>query len=194
MLNAAISDLTERVEQLELSLGDGHLRNGDRLEARLENVETVLSAFRRSVDQLAGQDGARQQSEPRRPLHTLDGTQAERRWRELRDWVNWLVARNGIGPKEIPNCWYLHDGLVDELEVLYWAWLETIKPAARGIDPLWWREQLHRARARWPLFNINGCGTAHTEPRRRDLANDADWTVFLGQLAGHRPANASRAS
>jgi hypothetical protein len=194
MPSEAITDLVQRVERLEASLGDGGSTD-ERLEARLDNVEVVLLGVRKAVDQLSSAGGdARQQRDHRRPLHTLGGSQAAQRWRELREWVNWLVTRNGIGPKEIPDCWYRHDGLVDELESLYWAWLETIKPAARANDPLMWGEQLHRARARWPLFNINGCATAHTEPRRRGMGEVADWTEFLGQRPGHRQANASRAS
>ena len=99
----------------------------------------------------------------RRPWHMLTAEQAEQRWLELRAWVDWFVVRNNIGPKEIPDCWYLHGGLVDELEALRWAWIDTNKPESRGIDPIWWREAVHRARTRWPLFNPNGCGTTHTE-------------------------------
>lgn len=195
MLSTAITDLSERVERIEAEVREGEAGNDDRLEARLENVETTLSAVRKAVAKLASKPtGEPQLHDLHKPWHLLTTAEAEPRWLELRAWVDWFVVRNSIGPKDIPNCWYLHSGLVDELEGLRWAWLETIKPTARGIDPIWWREALQRARARWPLFNVNGCGTRHSESRPRVMVGDDEWEDFLNGYLGRLPTAPSRAS
>ena len=188
MLAAAITDLASKVETLEAR--NGQPGGPDHLEGRVRAIETVLTEVRKAVTKLAqhkARDDAQQQM--RRPWHMLTAEQAERRWLELRAWVEWFVVRNDIGPKEIPDCWYLHGGLVDELEVLRWAWIETNKPESKGTDPTWWREAVQRARARWPLFNPNGCGTAHTETRPRVMAGQRAWKNFLAEELADRPAD-----
>jgi hypothetical protein len=194
MLAAAITDLASKVEALEARSSEpgspGHL------EGRIRALETVLTDVRKAVTKLVRRKAVEDaQQELRRPWHMLTSEQAEQRWLELRAWVDWFVIRTNIGPKEIPDCWYLHGGLVDELEALRWAWIETNKPDARGVDPIWWREAVHRARTRWPLFNPNGCGTTHTETRPRVMAAEREWEMFLSEeLANHPAAQPARAS
>jgi hypothetical protein len=186
MLAAAITDLASKVESLEARSSEpgspGHL------EGRIRALETVLTDVRKAVTKLVQRKAVEDaQQEMRRPWHMLTSEQAERRWLELRAWVDWLVVRNNIGPKEIPDCWYLHGGLVDELEALRWAWIDTNKADSRGVDPIWWREAVHRARTRWPLFNPNGCGTTHTENRPRVMADEREWEMFLSEELANRP-------
>ena len=194
MLSAAITDLTARVERVDAQLRErGDSTTPTELEGRLQAVESVLTSIRKTVTTLAAQHAEEeQQRELRQPWHLLTAAQAERRWLDLRDWVDWFVARNSIGAKEVPNCWYLHDGLVDELEALRWAWIDTNKPAARGVDPIWWREALHRARGRWPLFNVNGCAKTHSEPSPRVMGGEREWENFLAEDLAKRPATAHR--
>jgi hypothetical protein len=188
MLAAAVTDLASKVEALEA--GGGQPGGADHLEGRVRAIEAVLAEVRRAVTKLAQRkavEGAQQ--DMRRPWHLLTAEQAEQRWLELRAWVDWFVVRDNIGPKEIPDCWYLHGGLVDELEALRWAWIDTNRPDSRGVDPIWWREAVHRARTRWPLFNPNGCGTAHTETRPRVMAGEREWEMFLSEELANRPAD-----
>jgi len=194
MLSAAVTDLSARVEALDARLGsdvdsDGDSESSARLEGRLRAVEHVLTDVRRAVSQLAQNQAAKDtQTQLRRPWDKLTVDQAEKRWLDLREWVEWFVVRNNIGPKEIPDCWYLHGGLVDELEALRWAWLETTNKAdSKGTDPIWWREALHRARTRWPLFNPNGCTSGHTETRVRALPGDRAWDNFFAEELANRP-------
>lgn len=44
--------------------------------------------------------------------------EAEYRWRELRDWVEWLKERYALDHRVVPPCWYLHGALVDLLSAL----------------------------------------------------------------------------
>jgi hypothetical protein len=188
MLAAAITDLASKLESLEARVSQPG--SPAHLEGRVRAIETVLTDVRKAVTKLVQHKAVQDaQQEMRRPWHMLTTEQVERRWLELRAWVDWFVVRNNIGPKDIPNCWYLHGGLVDELEALRWAWIETNKPDSRGVDPIWWREAVHRARTRWPLFNPNGCGTAHTETRPRIMADEREWEMFLSEELANPPAD-----
>jgi hypothetical protein len=192
MLSAAITDLAQKVEAIDARVGQGGGSNGssEHLEGRVRAIESALTDVRKAVTNLA-QNKARGDAQKalRRPWHRLNAEEAERRWFELRAWVDWFVVRNDVGPKDIPDCWYLHGGLVDELEALRWAWLDTNKPDSKGTDPVWWREALHRARTRWPLFNPNGCATAHTETRPRAVGGEREWENFLAEELADRPAD-----
>lgn len=62
----------------------------------------------------------------------------------------------------------------------------------KATDPIWWREALHRARARWPSFNPNGCSSGHSETRPRAMNGEREWNNFLAEELADRPARASR--
>ena len=197
MLNEAVLNLTRRVGALESELDRPATDAADpALEGRLRQVESVLTEIRKVVAGLARNKAAKDaQTQLRRPWHMLTAEQAEKRWIELRAWVEFLVQRNNIGAKEIPDCWYLHGGLVDELEALRWAWLEANRPEAKGTDPIWWRETLGRARTRWHQFNPNGCSTrSHSESTPRPFTDEKDWRNFLAEELADRPVDRARAS
>lgn len=195
MISAAVTDLSARMEALEAhgranaSAGEPSSQLADRVRA----AEGIIADLRRTLLKLAQNKAAKDtQTQLRRPWNKLTADQAEKRWRDLREWVEWFVVRNNIGSKEIPDCWYLHGGLVDELEALRWAWLETTnKPDSKGTDPIAWRESLHRARTRWPLFNPNGCTSGHTETRARVLPGDRAWDAFFEEELADRPVDRS---
>lgn len=197
MLSATVTDLAGKVQSILDRLDDGDGGGSTtQLEGRVRALERILADIRKTLGKL-GQEKTRTDAQKalRRPWHMLTAEQAEQRWLELHAWVKWLVARNNIGPKDIPNCWYLHGGLVDELEALRWAWLDTNKADAKGIEPIWWRESLQRARGRWPLFNPNGCATSHSESKPRMIDGDQDWDSFLAEELADRPeAPAAKAS
>lgn len=192
LLSAAITDLAARLEELEARLPDAtQTRASERgIESRLRDIDATLAELRAGLNRLTRARAARDShAEDRRPWHELDSDQAERRWLQLHGWVSWLVTANNIGPKEIPDCWYLHTGLVDELQTLRWAWIDTSSGDAKMTEPIWWREALHRARTRWPSFNPNGCSTTHSPTRDRTLPNHRDWHAFLAEELADRPAD-----
>ena len=49
---------------------------------------------------------------------TVPASEAEHRWRELRDWISWLKDRYALDHRVVPPCWYLHGPLVDLLSAL----------------------------------------------------------------------------
>lgn len=192
MLSAAVTDLSARVETLTARIDNLHAGGPtSHVEGRLRAVEQLLGEVRTAVSGLAQNKAAdHAHTRLRRPWDTLTAEQAEKRWLDLRGWVKLLIERNNIGSKEIPDCWHLHGGLVDELEALRWAWLDTThKPDSKLTDPIWWREALHRARTRWASFNPNGCTTTHSQTRPRALNGDPAWRDFLAEELADRSAD-----
>jgi hypothetical protein len=190
MLSEAITDLAARVEALDAQVSDLGRDSAGELERRVRATERTLAEIQKTVSSRAQAKASNEvQAELRRPWHKLTAEQAEKRWLELRNWVEWLVVRDNIGSKEIPDCWYVHDGLVDELEALRWAWIACNKPDSKMNDPIAWRELLQRARLRWPSFNPNGCSTTHTETRPRVVQGEPAWRNFLAEELADRSAD-----
>jgi hypothetical protein len=177
-LSTTVTELADKVEAVIQRLdADGSSRQP---ENRLRAIESKLRELHKRVGQLEHKKAhAEAQQAARKPWSDLTPEEADQRWKELHAWVQELLARNNIGPKEIPDCWYRHNGLVDELEALRWAWLELNNPESKCSEPIRWREALHRARGRWPLFNPNGCATTHSESRARVADDEAQWHSFL---------------
>lgn len=187
-LNQAIDDHSERIENLERQLNPSGRASLTSVDTRLRGAEAQLATVMRTVDKLFREDGAKKaETEQRQPWHTLTAEQAEQRWHDLHAWITELISRNNIGVKEIPDCWYQHAGLVDELDALRWACLALTKPDSNSTDPIIWREMLHRARSRWPAHNPNGCTTIHNPPRPRAPRDETAWHAFLAEDLGNRP-------
>ena len=98
---------------------------------------------------------------------TLDAESFERELGQLCEWVTWLIELYGIGQDTIPDCWYRHPALREELSHLRSAWLLTRHPNA-GIGAIGVEWDRHRdmtlTRLR-PLVARFGCTpAAHVEP------------------------------
>ncbi len=54
------------------------------------------------------------------PIHwpSLLPDEAAQAWADLRDWVEDLVDRLGLGTRVVPPCWYRHNALVEPLSAL----------------------------------------------------------------------------
>lgn len=54
------------------------------------------------------------------PIHwaSLLPDEADQAWADLRDWVEHLVDRFGLGTRVVPPCWYQHNALVEPLSAL----------------------------------------------------------------------------
>jgi hypothetical protein len=80
-------------------------------------------------------------------------------WRQLVEWVDWLIARYGIGDG-IPACWYLHPALVEELTAIYAGWRSAYLAEEQnlaGWDPLTWHDALEKALHRIREWDRRGC-------------------------------------
>lgn len=56
----------------------------------------------------------------------LDRDQTRELAEELRDWVDWLIARYRLS--NIPPCWFRHGNYVEELTALFVAWKAAYNP------------------------------------------------------------------
>lgn len=86
--------------------------------------------------------------DPADPDRTLNATDAERLWADLRDWVEWLVERYSLDHRTVPPCWFLHGALVDELTALWGAWQVAYWPMGSAADPANWMQVFANTRAR----------------------------------------------
>jgi hypothetical protein len=87
----------------------------------------------------------------------LDAREAAAAWQVLTEWVDWLVGRYALDDT-LPNCWYRHGALIDELDALRAAWRGAyLAPQARLIDPSYWHELLTRTLIRIRDWDRYGC-------------------------------------
>jgi len=69
--------------------------------------------------------------------------------RALAEWVqDWLVPRYALTRKVIPDCWYRHSAMVEELSALHTAWLVAFDETDAGYGPIGWHERFALARTR----------------------------------------------
>ena len=113
--------------------------------------------------------------------HTLTRRDAAIAWETLLPWVDWLTARYQL-EETLPDCWYRHGALVDELDALQVAWTAAYRdPAARAVDAVVWHELFVRALARIRGWDRYGCaaGSHRGDPppgdREADLAERASF-------------------
>lgn len=100
--------------------------------------------------------------------HTLTSTEAANAWTALTNWVDWLTGRYQLGDT-IPDCWYQHGAMVEELEALRSAWVGAyVDPTAGSADPAQWHDFLSRTTNRIHEWDRYGCaaGTHHDDARR----------------------------
>lgn len=117
--------------------------------------------------------------------HALTGREAAAAWTALTGWVDWLRLRYQL-EDAIPDCWYRHGAIVDELDALRAAWTSAYLSPNRGAtDAAFWLEQLGRALPRLREFDRYGCasgqhrddqpsrdGSSALEARSRHLQDD----------------------
>jgi hypothetical protein len=132
-----------------------------------------------------------------RPVNwsALDGTAAAEQWDLLTEWTDWLRQRYQL-QESIPNCWYAHGPMIEELSALRTAWAGAyLAPDAQLSDPLGWHDALDRALYRLRQWDRNGCRDGTHRPDVL-LPDDTDGTdrkrVVNADLAqrnqeGHQP-------
>jgi hypothetical protein len=86
--------------------------------------------------------------------------------RTLATWVQeWLIPRYNIKAKMIPDCWWQHSDLVEELSALHTAWLVAFDAADAGWGPIGWHERFALAQTR-PAFRERCTGGHRPDPSR----------------------------
>lgn len=79
---------------------------------------------------------------------TLEADQAEKEWRALDDFVEYLRHRQSLPPQVIPPLWHRHPELVDELSALHTAWDAAHDRQAAASAPLEWNQKWELAQLR----------------------------------------------
>jgi hypothetical protein len=108
----------------------------------------------------------------------LTDAEAPAVWRELGDWVAWLVFRYAIPANVISNCWFKHGGAVEELSALHACWLASFDSTDSGYGPIGFHERLELAQSRIKRLLV-GCQSDHYDSRTRIERLDADWSEWI---------------
>jgi hypothetical protein len=96
-------------------------------------------------------------------------------WRLLSEWVSWLCTRYVIPARLVPDCWYLHDGIVEELSALFSSWEVSFEEAdSGGHGPLGWHERFEYFRSRLRHYKPEGCANGHLETMSRTMPEPPD--------------------
>jgi hypothetical protein len=97
--------------------------------------------------------------------HNLTAGEAARAWETLIRWVDWLHDHYALDDT-IPDCWYRHAPMVDELDALRAGWTAAyVDPAAQPTEAGHWLDRLQRTLERLRAWDRYGCaaGTHHDE-------------------------------
>lgn len=113
----------------------------------------------------------------------LSSGQSRLAWASLREWVEWFTVRYDVPISIVPNCWWRHGHLVEELSALHTAHLAAFDSSDTGDGPIGWHERLTLAQSRLQRAGA-GCTREHNEvrPRSWDAATDeAEWDAWIDQ-------------
>ena len=80
---------------------------------------------------------------------TIEGEEREEASRALIDWVqNWLQPRYELQSRVLPDCWWQHGDMVEELSALFAAWTIAYDVSDGGYGPVGWHERFALALTR----------------------------------------------
>lgn len=116
-----------------------------------------------------------------RNLRDEDAVQA---WSDLRDFVEWFCTRYEITSTMVPDCWYKHPNLVEELSALHTAHTVAFDEADGGWGPIGWHERLTVAMGRIRNAYSNTCRNGHAPITPRTWPTQPDWTSWTTQAHG----------
>lgn len=117
----------------------------------------------------------------------LPPEQARVEWQILRDWVEWVTTRFDVPVSLIPDCWWKHPALVEELSALHVAWRTAYDKQDTGLGPVMWLERWHNAKARLRAAYTGSCIDGHKESKRRtwDRTTDqGEWNAWATDAHG----------
>ena len=113
----------------------------------------------------------------------LPAEEAREAWTALREWVEWVTVRYHLPISVIPNCWWKHGALVEELSALHVMHQASFDPNDTGFGPIGWHEHLALSHTRLQRAGA-GCTSRHHElkPRSWDASTDeAEWDAWIDQ-------------
>lgn len=124
---------------------------------------------------------------------TLTTEDAQVAWEKLRSFVEWVTVRYDIPLSVIPNCWYRHPALVEELSALHTAHTASFDVSDAGYGPISWHERFATALPRISKAYGGGCTRGHDglEPRSWEGAIDeTEWDTWVQDTHVHRGESA----
>lgn len=114
----------------------------------------------------------------------LSDAEATERWAALRDWVQWWTTRYNIPVSVVPNCWWQHGNIVEELSALHTAHVAAFDASDAGFGPIGWHERLAIAVPRLSRAYGGGCNNGHKPPKPRswaEVTDEQEWTAWTSQ-------------
>lgn len=118
---------------------------------------------------------------------SMDDIQARDEWIALRKWVEWFAIRYDVPVSAVPNCWWQHAQLVEELSALHCSHRAAFDPADTGNGPIMWHERLSLAMPRLTRAGA-GCSSEHHSLRPRSFSGVTDegaWDAWINQTHAH---------
>lgn len=119
---------------------------------------------------------------------TLRGPTTPLEWVALRSFVEWFTVRYHVPISVVPNCWWRHGPLVEELSALHTAHTVSFDSRDTGYGPIQFHEQLAAAHARLTRAYGGGCSSGHqaTKPRSwSDVTDEQEWETWAIQAHAH---------
>lgn len=111
----------------------------------------------------------------------LDDETAHDVWVDLRGWVEWFTIRYQVSATVVPDCWWMHGWLVEELSALRSAHRALFDAADTGLGPIGWHERFALARERIKMAAASlGCSGGH-----QDKQPIRDWSTVTDETAWH---------
>ena len=106
--------------------------------------------------------------------HELSDAEAAQRWEALRAWVEWFTVRYNVPISVVPDCWWRHGAIVEELSALHTAHHAAFDLSDSGFGPIGWHERLAIAIPRLNRAYGGGCNNGHKPTRPRSWAHATD--------------------
>lgn len=134
----------------------------------------------------SGNDQSEQLSLPPLTINWRELSDGEARevWNELRSWVEWACDRYQLPDQVVPQCWWKHPYLVEELSALFAAWMAFYDVADTGTGPISWLERLANSKTRMRDAYGNACARGHTAVTSRTWEADPEWESWISATHG----------
>ena len=154
LLQADVAHLSERLDQYAAELG---LAVNTQPAAR-DDADPFRSPA--PPGGTATHQGAGLRNSPvtvRGAWQQMSAALAAEAWPALSNWVDALVEGYQLH-EQLPNCWYRHGSMVEELHALHLAWCGAYYGThPMPTDPAFWHDHLERVLTRISRWDLRGC-------------------------------------
>ena len=154
LLQADVAHLSERLDHYAAELG---LASASEAHAT-GDVQGIPSPD--PAGRAAEHEGSGLRNSPvtvRGAWQQIPSTVAADAWLALVGWVDALIERYQLHEK-LPDCWYRHGSMVEELHALHLAWCGAYYGThAMPADRAFWHDHLERVLTRISRWDLRGC-------------------------------------